>query len=1290
VRIHRFIVPITLAILALLAVWTALAYSQAPAQAAAPLAPAEDCYIPPLPRDCGGINPSGAPVPACCAFGYVFDADAGALSGALVTATTQAGVVFTATTVPGPHSCAAYFTLDLEGRGVNVGDPITLTTRIGGGVGGRARTIVYTDVLPGGQQIDLVVPRPDRSEAWTLYLTDTLASVTALALDGDYLWVGSGGQGAARLGLSSGAALTYVRPVTAPSYNDVRSLALAGDGSVWWATAGGGAVRLDAAGPLWEQYKVYNSGVLGNYLGGVALDSEGAHWFAGWAPTQALVYTVAVDNMDPGFSSVGATYVEDSWTGSCRGVQGDARWTPSRQPGYTDDVDWAVYTPTLPSAGAYRVYVHFPRFYTEFAGLPRQDTANARYQVTHDGGVSTVTIVQDGNWCQWVLLGEFDFTPGAGHRVYLGDYTNGEDPRRVVLADAVKWVHVSDGLEIIVDDSDGDANFGMSNPAAWTVQTDPWNPDGCRPVGRSAEWMVSRYPGYTDDVYWAWWRPDLPYDGPYDVEMILPRFYTGLSDTSSALYKVHHTGETTVVPRAQTDHWCTWTSLGRFTFEPGTTGSVYLGNYTGENPQTSLILDAVRWVYREGTSLGGVGRLTGTTWLTDTTPGDSRALAFDAAGTLWVGTSTGLARRDPDGGWDIYTHATSGLPLAQVTALATDDVYGRLWLGDAIGGGLAVYTPTTGLWQSFTSPFTDVAAIAVDNAGLVWIGSVGSGGLAVLRPDGSWITYTAANSALPGDRVLALLADPTGGVWIGATAAGAGQHSGVARLVIGTPPIATIQALKPGYPVQTRDAVEFRAGALDTDENGASILRYEWTSSLMTAPLGSTARFTLPASALPAGQHTIGLRALDNEGTWSAPVETTLRVTPPRSWRFLLYLDGDNNLAPYLEQALRQLEQADLPPQVTVLALFDGPTANDTYRYEVQPGGVYQDGVNRWHLAEANMGSYQTLRDFITWARASYPADYTYLAIADHGRGTQGVAWDDSSGQDELLTPLELREALRLATADGAQPVEVLHLDACLMGLLEQAHQVAPYAGYFVASENLAWAVFPYADYAQSVGDATAPAKLASGVALSYSARLSGTLGYPHTIAALDLGVVPTVTAAVDDLATALIAALPGAHAAISQAWTAAQRFDSRYYYVINTQDEYVDLFDLAGRLSTTVTNTAVVSAATALQSARDELVLAERHLSGPADVVGATHEWHLDGARGLALYFPPDNAVWGYEDYLMGTFRFTEDTAWDEFLLAYLGPAAQPPLPPEEPGRPPVPGAAYRVFLPVVGRQFP
>ena len=191
---HRLSIPITLASLGLLALMLLLTHIPGSAQTAA----VEDIYVP-LPRECDGINPPGAPIPACCVFGYVFDANSGAINNTLVTITNASSVVFTVTTAYGPHSDVPYFTLDLESNGVNVGETITLTTQ----VAGRHRTAVYPNVMSGGQQIDLVVPFPDRSEKWTVYLTDTFKSITALAQDGDHLWVGSGGQGVTWLDLET-------------------------------------------------------------------------------------------------------------------------------------------------------------------------------------------------------------------------------------------------------------------------------------------------------------------------------------------------------------------------------------------------------------------------------------------------------------------------------------------------------------------------------------------------------------------------------------------------------------------------------------------------------------------------------------------------------------------------------------------------------------------------------------------------------------------------------------------------------------------------------------------------------------------------------------------------------------------------------------------------------------------------------------------------------------------------------------------------------------------------------
>jgi PA14 domain. len=130
-----------------------------------------------------------------------------------------------------------------------------------------------------------------------------------------------------------------------------------------------------------------------------------------------------------------------------------------------------------------------------------------------------------------------------------------------------------------------------------------------------------------------------------------------------------------------------------------------------------------------------------------------------------------------------------------------------------------------------------------------------------------------------------------------------------------------------------------------------------------------------------------------------SPSPTATPIPPPAqtSWTFMLYLAGDNNLYTHLQRAVRHLEAQPANPNVTIVVLFDSDRSGDSWRFVVQPGGNYTLNVNRWHLGEVNTGDPQTLRDFILWARATYPAQHYYLSIANHGLGTQGIAYDDTN-----------------------------------------------------------------------------------------------------------------------------------------------------------------------------------------------------------------------------------------------------------------------------------------------------
>jgi hypothetical protein len=108
-------------------------------------------------------------------------------------------------------------------------------------------------------------------------------------------------------------------------------------------------------------------------------------------------------------------------------------------------------------------------------------------------------------------------------------------------------------------------------------------------------------------------------------------------------------------------------------------------------------------------------------------------------------------------------------------------------------------------------------------------------------------------------------------------------------------------------------------------------------------------------------------------------------------------------------------------------------------------------------LGPVNMGRQETLQDFITWGLQSYPAERTLLVLWNHGGGPNvGV------GPDELfyktggtLSLGSIRAAIAAATQTAGRKLDMVGFDTCVMGCVEVAQALAPYADYLVASEDL-------------------------------------------------------------------------------------------------------------------------------------------------------------------------------------------------------------------------------------------
>ncbi|HAI59472.1 MAG TPA: hypothetical protein DCM32_06295 [Xanthomonadaceae bacterium] len=206
------------------------------------------------------------------------------------------------------------------------------------------------------------------------------------------------------------------------------------------------------------------------------------------------------------------------------------------------------------------------------------------------------------------------------------------------------------------------------------------------------------------------------------------------------------------------------------------------------------------------------------------------ALAEDADGLIWVGSTNGLLRFD---GKRVLHEAdrSPGLPRAFVQSLHVS-ADGRLWVG-LQGYGVWWRDPTTGVFAHLPHPDRRSAnaesglapvAITSDGEGGVWIADAREGARRI-DADGRW---AAGGSVLPGKALRRALVDRQGTLWLG-------DREGLWRLEAGA------SSAEPVPDLAGRDVYalfEARDGRLwvGTQAHGASVL--ERDGAVRHLPLG--------------------------------------------------------------------------------------------------------------------------------------------------------------------------------------------------------------------------------------------------------------------------------------------------------------------------------------------------------------------------------------------------------------------------------------------------------------------
>lgn len=183
-----------------------------------------------------------------------------------------------------------------------------------------------------------------------------------------------------------------------------------------------------------------------------------------------------------------------------------------------------------------------------------------------------------------------------------------------------------------------------------------------------------------------------------------------------------------------------------------------------------------------------------------------------------------------------------------------------------------------------------------------------------------------------------------------------------------------------------------------------------------------------------------------------------------------------------------------------------------------------------FHLLEESsrrdMGSADTLYQFIDFSVSTYPASRYGLVLWDHGSGaTGGICYDEWT--ENALHMADVHAALAQADdVHGYGKLDFVGFDACLMAGLETAQFLEDYANYMIASEELepgsGWDYEGWLSTLAKTPDLSTQQWLAYAVDTFIEASLQMDPDDLVTLSVLDLTKLSQLNRAIDDIGSNL------------------------------------------------------------------------------------------------------------------------------------------------------------------------
>ncbi|MBN1584500.1 MAG: hypothetical protein JXA89_27590 [Anaerolineae bacterium] len=417
-------------------------------------------------------------------------------------------------------------------------------------------------------------------------------------------------------------------------------------------------------------------------------------------------------------------------------------------------------------------------------------------------------------------------------------------------------------------------------------------------------------------------------------------------------------------------------------------------------------------------------------------------------------------------------------------------------------------------------------------------------------------------------------------------------------------------------------------------------------------------------------------------------------------WTTLTYIAAHNNLDHYGTRSANQILGVGSDANVRHGVLLDLASGATRFAAALAGHKEYEE-----HLSEFDSGDPARLIETAKWMFAKYPAEHYALILWSHGAGWQpheirsvaekvhgpealdtdedralvpgsrvlfrtslagmlapessaerAILFDDGTGH--ALDTLQLGNVVRELSRFVGQKLDLIGMDACLMGSIEIAHQLRNDAAYMVASEELvpldSWPYDSIFKQLKLAPDITAPVLadiIVERYITYYTHHEPPFNGGDVTKIALDLSKTDVFVAAMRTLSQALIETMPEALACMEQAQTATYFEETCNEARVNNKFGYHlwDIISMARHLSENcVIDTVKNAVGKVLQSFTDsELVVRSDHRG----------EW-FDHIGGLSAYWiPPKKEQARHVAKAYAEVDFAQDASWHAMLKAYRYP---------------------------------